>query len=106
MPTNSPLVFTSGPPLFPGLMGASVWMYTDGTSGSAWRATALTTPLLTAFSRPSRPRKGGRDADDARVGRRAVFAEAEAGADLRIAGGGWSEDDANALCAFHDVRVG
>ncbi len=48
----------------------------------------------------------GRDADDARVGWRAVIAEAEAGADLRIAGGGGREDDAHALRAFHYVRVG
>jgi len=26
MPTTSPLRFTSGPPLLPGLMAASVWM--------------------------------------------------------------------------------
>ena len=35
-----------------------------------------------------------------------MFPEAQAGADLRISGGDWSEHHANALRAFHHVRVG
>src|SRR5258708_3692917 len=38
MPTTSPSAFTSGPPLLPGLMGASVWMNTKGESRSICRA--------------------------------------------------------------------
>ncbi len=33
-PSRSPALLTSGPPLLPGLMGASVWMYRKGLSGS------------------------------------------------------------------------
>ena len=43
----------SGPPLLPGLIAASVWMYTIGFSGSGWRATELTNPNETEFSSPS-----------------------------------------------------
>ena len=46
-PTISPFVLTSGPPLLPGLIAVSVWMYSMGLSGSSWRATELTTPIVT-----------------------------------------------------------
>ena len=51
-PTTSPSTFTSGPPEFPGLIGASVWMYIIGESGSVWRATAETTPMVTVLRNP------------------------------------------------------
>ena len=53
IPTTLPSISTSGPPLFPGLMGASVWMYTMGRSGSGWRAIELTTPMVTELPKPS-----------------------------------------------------
>src|SRR2546426_230254 len=37
IPTRLPSISTSGPPLFPGLRAASVWMYTLGSSGSVRR---------------------------------------------------------------------
>ena len=50
IPITSPLRFTSGPPLLPGLMAASVWM---SVTGPALR-TALTIPRVTVFeSTPS-----------------------------------------------------
>jgi hypothetical protein len=58
------------------------------------------------FDFQQREIEGGRDTDDARVSRRAVIAQAQAGADLGIAGGGGREDDAHALRTFHYVGVG
>src|ERR1700751_2445582 len=52
-PTTWPFTFTSGPPLFPGLIGGSVWTYTSGESGSNCRAVALTTPMVTELRSPS-----------------------------------------------------
>src|ERR1700687_2874680 len=51
-PTTLPSTSTSGPPLFPGFIGASVWIYTMGSSGSGCRATELTTPIVTEISQP------------------------------------------------------
>ncbi len=56
MPMTSPRPFTSGPPEFPGLMAASVWimsLYTAPVSGSAStsRWSALTTPAVTVGCR-------------------------------------------------------
>ena len=53
IPTRRPAASTSGPPLFPGLMGASVWMKILGSSSLNWRAAALTIPMLTELSMPS-----------------------------------------------------
>ena len=53
IPTTCPFISTSGPPLFPGLIGASVWMYTMPLFGSGWRATELTTPIVIVFCNPS-----------------------------------------------------
>ena len=53
MPTTWPVASTRGPPLLPGFTGASVWTYTAASSGLSCRATALTTPMVTVFRRPS-----------------------------------------------------
>ena len=53
MPTMRPRRSTSGPPLLPGLIEASVWTYTIGDSGASCRATELTIPSDTVFSSPS-----------------------------------------------------
>ena len=59
MPTTSPFMSTSGPPLLPGLMAASVWMagYVVELPWSSeptftGRFSALTMPLVTVASRP------------------------------------------------------
>src|SRR5258708_40358300 len=44
-PTTSPHIFTSGPPLLPGLMGVSVWIHVPGPA-SRNLPPALTIPLL------------------------------------------------------------
>ena len=53
-PTTSPAMFTSGPPEFPGLIAASVWMKSNPAaavlSGVPLR---LTMPKLTVCSRPN-----------------------------------------------------
>jgi hypothetical protein len=50
MPMTCPLRSSSGPPLLPGLMAASVWM---SVTLPAWRM-ALTMPRVTVFeSEPS-----------------------------------------------------
>lgn len=55
-PTTSTALVTSGPPEFPGLSDASVWMTSsisvpprDGSD----RPSALTTPVVTVCSKPS-----------------------------------------------------
>ena len=52
IPTTSPSAFTRGPPLLPGLIGASVWMKSMGASISVWRAVALMMPKVTVLARP------------------------------------------------------
>lgn len=56
MPTTSPSRFTSGPPEFPALMAASVWMYSARVcrrpSSDPKRATAETIPTVTVLARP------------------------------------------------------
>ena len=53
MPMTSPRAFRSGPPEFPGLMDASVWMkFSLGTMPTSERPVALTTPTVTVCSRP------------------------------------------------------
>ncbi len=56
MPTSTPSAFTSGPPLLPGLMGASVWMRSmgvgSGVTTSSWRAEEETTPMVTVLASP------------------------------------------------------
>ena len=56
MPTTSPVVATSGPPEFPGLSAASVWM-TSSMSRPLWarkdRPSAETTPAVTVDSKPN-----------------------------------------------------
>src|SRR6266540_3649922 len=51
-PTTWPSTSTRGPPLLPGLMGASVWMTSIGVPSSACRAGALITPIVTVLARP------------------------------------------------------
>ena len=58
IPTSWPSAFTSGPPLLPGLMGASVCTYAMTSSGLICRATELTTPMLTEFSNAQRAAEG------------------------------------------------
>ncbi len=55
IPTTSPFALRSGPPEFPGLIDASVWMKSSppSRSGSALRPVALTTPRVTVLSRPN-----------------------------------------------------
>src|SRR5580765_7474202 len=53
IPTTLPSMSTNGPPLLPGLMGASVWMYTIGLLGSGWRGTELITPIVIVFCDPA-----------------------------------------------------
>ncbi len=60
MPTTSPFMSTSGPPLLPGLMAASVWIagYVVELPWSSeptftGRFSALTMPLVTVASRPN-----------------------------------------------------
>ena len=53
IPTTSPSESTTGPPLLPGLMDASVCKYTIGSSALNWRAVELTTPIETELSSPS-----------------------------------------------------
>lgn len=50
---TSPSESTSGPPLFPGLMGASVWTKILGSSSLSCLAGELTIPILTELSIPS-----------------------------------------------------
>ena len=52
MPMTSPREFSSGPPLLPGLMGASVWIQVPGPAASKG-PTALTMPLVTLKSMAS-----------------------------------------------------
>ena len=57
-PTTSPRRFTSGPPLLPGLMAASVWMKFWSSSSSSPRSRlcrplALTMPRVTLWLRPN-----------------------------------------------------
>ena len=56
IPTRTPSAFTSGPPLLPGLMGASVWMSSmgvgRGVTASIWRAEEETTPMVTVLASP------------------------------------------------------
>ena len=54
MPTSRPRRSTSGPPLLPGLIEASVCTQTMGDSGSSWRATAPMMPSVTEFVQPER----------------------------------------------------
>ena len=53
IPTTRPSTSTSGPPLLAGLIDASVWTYTTGSSGRIYRAAALTTARLTEFASPN-----------------------------------------------------
>ena len=52
MPTASPLALISGPPLFPGLIEASVWMKSSYGPPPITRPVALTMPVVTVCSRP------------------------------------------------------
>ena len=55
MPTTFPLRSTSAPPLFPGLIEASVCSKSCSTVPSGpliWRSFALSTPTVTVFSKP------------------------------------------------------
>mmetsp|Transcript_131587 Transcript_131587/g.227945 ORF Transcript_131587/g.227945 Transcript_131587/m.227945 type:complete len:208 (-) Transcript_131587:367-990(-) len=56
MPTTSPSEFSKGPPLFPGLMAASVWI--TPSMGlplwlEIWRPVPETTPVVSVWSRPN-----------------------------------------------------
>ena len=60
MPTTAPVMSTSGPPLLPGLMAASVWMAgyvvelpLSSRPTLTGRSSALTMPLVTVASRPN-----------------------------------------------------
>src|SRR5437867_3657774 len=53
IPTTRPSTSTSGPPLLPGLIGVSVWMYTCGSSEFSCRATELMTPMVSELSIPA-----------------------------------------------------
>ena len=57
IPTTSPAVFRSGPPEFPKLMAASVWMRLSNerlaSERFAKRPLPETTPTVTVFSKPS-----------------------------------------------------
>jgi hypothetical protein len=50
---TSPSESTSGPPLFPGLIGASVWTKILGSSSRSCLAGELTIPMLIELSIPS-----------------------------------------------------
>ena len=52
MPITSPSRLTSGPPLLPGLMAASVWMKSSRSVMPRPRPLALTMPAVTVPSRP------------------------------------------------------
>ena len=55
IPINSPQTFSKGPPLLPGLIGASVWMSPSNftfASNSSVRSVALITPVVTVLARP------------------------------------------------------
>ena len=67
MPTTSPFMSTSGPPLLPGLIAASVWMAgyvvllpSASEPTFTGRFSALTMPLVTVDSSPN----GRADRDD------------------------------------------
>src|SRR5271166_5782773 len=51
-PTTEPVTSTNGPPLLPGLMGASVCRYTIGLSGSGCLIAELITPIVTEVCSP------------------------------------------------------
>ena len=51
-PTTSPRMLTSGPPEFPGLIGASVCTKICGESGVTCRATAETIPCVRLLRSP------------------------------------------------------
>mmetsp|Transcript_28635 Transcript_28635/g.72866 ORF Transcript_28635/g.72866 Transcript_28635/m.72866 type:complete len:298 (-) Transcript_28635:467-1360(-) len=56
MPTSAPELSSSGPPLLPGLMAASVWMppgMDDPTSDLISRLSPLTTPVVSVWSKPN-----------------------------------------------------
>ena len=54
MPTTSPSRFTSGPPLLPGLMAASVWMkFSYSASLTSVRPRAETIPAVTEYFNPN-----------------------------------------------------
>ena len=53
IPTSSPLILTSAPPEFPGLMGASVWIKSSkSATPTSARPTALTIPKVTVRLNP------------------------------------------------------
>ena len=53
IPITSPWALSRGPPEFPGLMDASVWMkFSLGTIPTSDRPIALTTPTVTVCSSP------------------------------------------------------
>ncbi len=53
IPTTSPRVLRSGPPEFPGLIDASVWIRSPvGSAPRSARPVALITPRVTVLSRP------------------------------------------------------
>ena len=53
MPMTWPRRSKSGPPLFPGLMAASVWMKSSYGPAPMARLLALTMPMVTVFPRPN-----------------------------------------------------
>jgi hypothetical protein len=50
IPTASPAALMSGPPEFPGLMAASVWMYASKEALKIFRPFDDTTPAVTVWS--------------------------------------------------------